>query len=497
MNLKSLAIVLALALPVSAQQFGVGGQVVSGGVTQQWFGYGKPNGTSGPGVYMTPPRTCVGWWDPASAIWGGKDSAGVDDFADADSATPVTESSYPIVIFGWAMLESVGGASACLLQFGNTDGTESFSVATSVTGYLRAMSTDGGVSTEAATAAGAIVNQTPFRYVVVFESTTSRAVYCNADTTGGTNTTSSSPAGIDRTRFFGWRNGTTDWGGNAGPTHVFANATVPSADQRTAFLRDGHDPELIMGTRATALWMVGSAPLTDQRGSVTLSVDGDSVADTDDVWCVPDASGQNNAIFWAKAVAGASVASRVTSALNGQVSTDFNGTANSGLRTATDRVPATQAPIQLYVVVDIDTLANNDIFAGLSDDSSTNDRFDLRMNGAAGVFRWLTNAAGVNSTADSSLSPSVVNTPYLGWGAEITATDRRVEVNGGNAGSNSTSRTPTAANIDHFGIMAYTGSTATNGTDGQLGLVLILNTTSIAGQPSIERFTSAAYALGF
>lgn len=499
MSRSTLALLLALAFPASAQQFGVGGQVVSGGVTQQWFGYGKPNGTSGPGVYMTPPKGLVGWWDFGASdtlVWGGKDSGGVNDFADADAATPVTEANYPIVIFGWGMCDNPATASQCLLQIGNSDGTESLSVAVSVTGYLRAMSTDGGVAVEADTAAAAIDAGGRFRYIVVFESSTSRSIYCDQDTTGATNTTSSAPSGIDRVRFFGWRDGSTDWAGLAGPTHVFANATVPSADQRLAFLRDAHDPEVIMGTRARALWMVGDAPLTDQRGSVTLSVDGDSVADHTNTWALRDQSGQNNALI--HLLTNATGVARSTSALNGQPQGDFSGASpNISLRTAAGRIPTSTAPVQFYMVVDIDTLANNDQWGGIYDESAVSDRFGMTQTTASGVFQMLIASGGVNSAAVSSLSPSVVNTPYLAWGASMSATDHRVEVNGGNAGSSAISRTPTAANLDHIGLMAYTGSTPSNANDGQVGLVAILNTDSIAGQPSIERFTSAAYALGF
>lgn len=493
---RVLALLLALALPASAQQFGVGGQVVSGGVTQQWFGYGKPNGTSGPGVYMTPPKGLVGWWDFGagdSLVWGGKDSAGTDDFADNDSATPVTENSYPIVVWGWGMADAIGGASQCLLQFGDATGSESFSVAVSVTGYLRAMSTDGGVAVEADSAAGAIVTNVRFRYIAVFESTTSRSIYVSSDLTGATETTSSAPSGIDRVRFFGWRDGTTDWAGNAGPTHVFANATVPSSDQRTAFLRDCHDPEVIMGARATALWMVGdTTSLTDQRGSVNLSVDGNSVVDATVFWAARDQSGQNNALIQSKALGAASQATVVTTALNGRTQLD-TGATTGAVRTSTGRTPVTAAPIQLYAVVDQDVSENGDVAFQVGDDAGTTHRFCINQN-ATPAYCMTTSDAGGLQQGVSSLTWSI-NTGYLVWGGELSATDRRIEVNGANGGTNTTSRTPSG--IDHVSVMGYAGNSPSSGMNGQMALAVILNTSSIAGQPSIERFTSAAYALGF
>lgn len=487
----ALALLLALALPASAQQFGVGGQVVSGGVTQQWFGYGKPNGTSGPGVYMTPPRGCVGWWDFGagdSLVWGGKDSAGVDDFADNDSATPATEASYPIVIFGYGMCENPATASQCLLQIGNSDGTESLSVAVSVTGYLRAMSTDGGVSVEADTAAAAIDAQVRFRYIAVFQSSTSRSIYCDQDTTGATNTTSNAPSGIDRVRFFGWRNGTTDWNGNAGPTHVFANATVPSADQRTAFLRDCHDPEVIMGTRATALWMVGdTTSLTDQRGSVNLVVDGDSVADSTHIWALRDQSGQNLALSHKIASAGSVGLPRTT--INNHAAGDFGGASSSLASSLT--TPFSDGPLQFYAAGNSDTTAGGSARVVLGVSLNATHYCVLQAPGnTASRQRVAQGAAGV---ADSA-SDYTVNVDYLLWGYFDSGSGTcGIERNGAAAGSDASSTDVSGMTGVHLGSFRD----GSQWLDGQLGLVMILNTSSLAAQPSIERFTSAAYALGF
>ena len=489
MNLKSLAIVLALALPASAQQFGVGGEVVSGGVTQQWFGYGKPSGTSGPGVYMTPPRDCVGWWDFGagdSLVWGGKDAAGTNDFADNDAATPVTEGSYPIVIYGWGMCDNPATSSQCLLQFGNSTGSESFSVAVSVTGYLRAMSTDGGVAAEADTAAGAIAAGARFRYIVVFESTTSRSIYVNTDTTGATNTTSNAPSGIDRVRFFGWRDGSTDWAGNAGPTHVFANATVPSSDQRTAFLTNCQDPEVIMGTRATALWMVGdTTSLTDQRGSVNLVVDGDSVADTTHVWALRDQSGQGKTLR-------ANSGNTIRTTTNGHTSGDFDGTASF----LVDFCPSviSDTPFQFYVVANSDvTTGGADTAFGVVRSSDTTNYCVLQWPGITNSRQRTGQGAAGQSDATSDYTADVdyLVWSYFGAGSGTSGIER----NGGAAASDASSTDVSSLNVMAMG--SYRGSTPGQFYNGQIGLVVILDTSSTAGQPSIERFTSAAYALGF
>lgn len=494
--MRALALLLALALPASAQQFGVGGEVYSGGPAQQWFGYGKANGTSGPGVYMTPPRGTVGWWDPGNAetcVVGARDAQGTDDYLDC-ATTPIDQDAYPIVVWGWAKVDTLPG-SAILFVASDSGAADGLFVSSTNTGVIRASSYDDSVQVDASTTGTATLGQF-FRYVAVFESSSSRAIYTDFDTTGGTNTTSNAPASMDRIRFFAWTDATSDWDGCAGPTWVFRGASLPSSDQRQAFLRDGHDPEVITRTRASALWFQAGS-LTDERGDYDLSATG-TVTDTPKVLlAVRDMSGSNVTLLNMKViVTTANMATRETATeLNGHAYLNNTAAASAaGLRSADGRIPVTAHPVQLYAVVDCDTLANNDLLlsCGLTTTAS-NHRWGLGINSTTSFFSIVSETANTQTIAAGTYS---VDTPYLVWGNFPTTTSRAIEVNGGDhVDGLTTSRTPSGTNFVSWS--AYLGTSVSNTTDGRFGTAIVLNTSSIAGQPSIERFMSAAYALGF
>lgn len=496
--MRALALLLALALPASAQQFGVGGEVYSSGPSQQWFGYGKANGTSGPGVYMTPPRGTVGWWDPGNAetcVVGARDAQGTDDYLDC-ATTPIDQDAYPIVVWGWAKVDSVAG-SATLWVASDSGAADGLFVSVTTGSLVRASSYDGGVQVDAATT-GTLTVSAPFRYVAVFESSTSRAIYTDFDTTGGTNTTSNAPASMDRIRFFAWTDATSDWDGAAGPTWVFRNATVPSSNQRLAFLRDCHDPEVITGTRASALWFQAGS-LTDARGDHDLSATGTVTDHPSVLWALRDMSGANNTLLWISSLpsfGGAQTLATSGSILNGQQHMEnAASSAASGLRTNSGRVPATAVPLQGYIVFDADVWGSNDVLwqLGLTTSVSTH-FFRANITTTTGLVQSL--VADTANTAATTVSTYSLDTSLLMWSSFSSATARSVEVNGGDhVDGVTTSRTPVGINFLTWS--GFLGGTVSNTTNGQFGALVILNTSSIAGQTSIERFMSAAYALGF
>ncbi len=140
---------------------------------------------------------------------------------------------------------------------------------------------------------------------------------------------------------------------------------------------------------------------------------------------------------------------------------DFSGSSQDISFAST---PATAAPLSMAFWGDMDAATNNENAMSLSD-AASNNFFAIRFNS-----RRIEARTSANGNVSNALSPTQfsLNTWFHGAAVFESATLRTAYLNGGNPGTNTTSRTPTG--IDRGNIGSRTGGNYINGRMAEVAM---------------------------
>lgn len=501
---RALLALLLAAAPVAAQttvSWGSTETLYTGGPKVVRAGITKGPGTNGVGAVLGGwPAGTVGAWDLGNTrevIKGGYTlDPGDDDHFSNVTAVPCGADAnfqYPISAVVYFRLTSTTGDS-CLVFIDGGAGPGLMGYVDS-TNYAAAFADDGGTSAEAATTTS-VTDSRWHRVIFVWKSTTSRSAYLDTDTTGATNT-SSVPItfGASGTYLGRTASGTNEVTGQIAYTAILPVDLSDSADQRAAIFA-GCDPVLVCGFSYGNLTRA-----SDQAQGAVWKLDNDSGADAG-----PgnyDLTAQNtpvagNFLLVARDLSGGGRHMMPVSAAPTYSSTQGNGMGGGAFAAASSQflvvlsTPVPAAPMQAYVVGQ--STASNSFFFTIQD-KDVNDQDYWGLIHLSGLtVRWDSrDSVGLTNATTSSAGSASTN--YLWWGSEVSGTSRLVERNGGAQGTNTTDRTPD--NVDSMSIGMRRDLTPDLPLDGQSNLTILLNVSTTTDQARIERFTSAAYALGF
>ncbi len=157
------------------------------------------------------------------------------------------------------------------------------------------------------------------------------------------------------------------------------------------------------------------------------------------------------------------------------MSRNFTRADNDDLKASSTPVTAAPFTISSWSKTDTDTTTDDYCIVQLQDDGASNSYFRMNADGSgsSGVFSFgAAHPGGSLQMARSSVIPTV-GTWYNVVGVERTINDREVFVDGGNSGTNTSSRTPT--NIDSVAIGRELDTSAADSWDGDIAEVAIWN----------------------
>lgn len=489
--LLSFAVVLVAGSAALADSLSFGS--VSG--PDATFGAVTGSSYSQPGSFSpyTATGAVVGWEATTASFASGYGIKGSYLLATASSqkftrTTSIPSLTLPITWCGWVLITNTTQTNVFfeLDDDGAGGSNDLFGVwSAATTGVPNAGTQAAG--TLATATASAFSTGTWYRVVAVWKAANDRYIYTSADTTGGNNTTSLTPSGIDRIRI-----GSTVAGTYAseetGPQWLFCGTDWSGAGNATArnnFLTNGCDPEssACLGINATARWLFDNAA-TDSRGSYDLTATNSPTAQNKVLALYNRVTA--NPTYVARATASASAPTWSASAMGGVGGAVFASASSQFLVCST--TPVTAAPLQAYCAALSNNVTAHYKVVSICDSSSTTNAFALTFKGdtAGDPVRW----SAIAAVADTSSGYSA-STVALLWGLETSSTSRSVEINGSSTGTDTTSATP--ASIDRIGLGYLAVSAPGNYLDGEIGFALLMDTASTTDQAAIEAWSTTTF----
>ena len=449
------------------------------------FGAVTGSSYSQPGFSPWTATGAVAGWDSSTAsfaagygVKGTYALGGTDDFLTRTASVPTL--SYPFWIVGKFRVTTASGSQTAI-EVTNSDGSQRFAVLTNAASVLFYAASGGSASASATTATA---SGTWTTFVAVGTSATSRAIYTNLNTTGGTNASSLTPSGMDRI-FSGCSVGlVNDFAGDIGPISIYSG-TGPDSTQRGRIFA-GDDPDGIATTNGCTLlagWGLDNA-LTDRSGNgYTLTASGDSVTAQNKILCLRDRVSNTYHLL-----ATTSAPIYYSSAFSGRGGMVAQVAGSQFLRCPT--TPITAAPFQVYLGASSDDAGTLYRPFSITDTASLNEGWILGFAGATGgdPVTW-TGVAGGSGAVASTSTGFVLGTPYLLWGQETSSSARAVELNGAGQGTNSTTKVPTS--VDAITLGAWAASSVENPHNGGIAFAVLLNTAATTQQADFEAWSTA------
>lgn len=401
---------------------------------------------------------------------------------------------YPITMVCWFKLDATTAANSILVSLDDSaSGGDIDSLRMSVTsGNALSASIVDNSSIDDCLTTTSIVDGRWHCGIVVFVSASSRASYSDVDTTGATDTTSVTASGLDRVTMMA----------NAAISvlsdGVIAYTAILPVDlsgagnaTKRANIFKGADPVLEAGLTygnltasgaQGAAWKLDNALTDSGPGGYTLTAVNSPTAQNNLI-VVRD---QTSSAFHLRAFTGTQAPTWSSSSFSNHGGGVFSAASSQHLRRDV-APPVTAAPIQAYSGAMSTSDSTQQSVLWLGDKDSASDHFfeqSFRGDVASDPIRWTTDDASNTSHATTSTGFSA-STSCLLWGLEMSATSRAAELNGSGAGTNTTSTTPTAGNLDSL-VIGCRGAGSSAPVAGQVGAVLLLNTSSTSQQSQIE-----------
>lgn len=438
----------------------------------------------------------VAWYDfgdITSLIKGGYDFSGGTKYAELTGADPPNFSSgspaYPFSIVCWFKVFSTAAASRNLVTL--HAGTASnrlqlYSYSTDVYAYVE---DSGGYGQ--AVASGGITANTWHCAIAVFVSSSSRFVYSNANTTGGSNSTSRSPVGIDTILISS--NGTI--GGNANGVVAYT-AILPydlsgagQASNRQAIF-NGFDPltvtSLALSDADVAVWKLDNdsgADASDNNYDLTLN--GSPTA--------------QNFLIVGRDKSGSNYHFKATTSAPTWDSTAFSNYGGANFVRASSQFmlapPAvTAAPFQVFTAVRCNDITNDHGILYIGDKDAGDEGWWVGLRGAVANDPAQFRVGDPPSVAGAPVNNYPEDTDFLIYVSEASATSRSIEVNVGTPGTNTTNLSPD--NTDRMALGRFDGTGPSSYLDGQVGGIVIIDTASTAEKSDFEGWFNTTYSLG-
>lgn len=378
-------------------------------------------------------------------------------------AADVTGAAYPWSASIWARADDGQPAAPdVLLSFGDEATTdEIWSIYVDTDGTLNFNSRDGG-SASIATTANTLANGATgwFHVFVVASSATDREIYLNGSAANsGTNTTSSTPTGLDNT-VVGARHDGSGVGryfdGGVGRIDLWVSAPTSGSPRDTvaANLAAGYDAATGFGSSPQNTWFDQSTDGTDSASSADLTANNTPTTHAECyVW--RDTIGTRH---WLAASTGAPDYT-ANWASSGYPAIVFDDSATEAM--VYEGAPfVTASPFGVWVVCGSDDDTVNQVVWEVHDTTGSFDIFrNVLQMAASNQWRGVWNGAGAATTLDTTTG-ATVNTVVLGTFFSASTTSFTVRLDGAGDATSTTADTPAGLNRMDVGRAYVAGSPA-------------------------------------
>lgn len=423
---------------------------------------------------------------------GGVDFVPADDdyFARTSGAIPGVsggELQFPVTAVLWVNVDSGAGQGFYLLF---NDGTTENEFGVTYSGASAWICTERSGGTTAQAVAGSAVTARWQVVIAVWTDHSSRSIYLDTNTTGGTETTTKAASGISSIYAGRRPGGSTEANGEIGPIWILSGdlSGAGNSDERDLIFA-GCDPAAVTGFTTLAYYSNETADGTDDSGNgFDLTPSGSPTATTK---CLAIRN---------RISATSPYVARATTSPPTYDATLYSNRGGAAFSSASSQflvcesTPVTAAPFQVYAVARPTNTGANGVAFSLTNSGAANHSWLANFAGteSGDPFKWGATDGGGAIYAGTSTGYSA-NTVHLVWGLEASSTSRKAEIDGGSQGTATTSRSPSGVNRIALGIHA--DATPDTPYGGALGFVLLLDTADTSQQADMEAWTTTEFGV--